>query len=74
MKTYLVEWSMEFDAESPEDAARQALAVHRDPSSIATVFKVTEIDEERKAVDLLALAPHDDCLASVKDDDLDDYA
>jgi hypothetical protein len=44
MKAYNVIWQMEFDAESAEDAARQALTVQRDPESIATVFDVMEID------------------------------
>jgi len=46
MKSYLVTWEMEFDAETPEEAARQALTVHRDPESLATVFTVLEIANE----------------------------
>lgn len=42
MTEYLVTWSIELDAESPEDAALQALAIHRDPESLATVFNVAE--------------------------------
>lgn len=37
---YDVVWRMDFEADSPEDAARQALEVHRDEDSIATVFEV----------------------------------
>lgn len=40
MPQYHVIWEMELDAESPEDAALQALGIHRDPESIATVFSV----------------------------------
>ena len=40
MTTYLVTWEMHIEAESPEDAALQALGVHRDPESVATVFAV----------------------------------
>jgi hypothetical protein len=50
MKTYVVEWSMEFEAETSEDAARQALAVHRNPESIATVFDVLEADGSGEAI------------------------
>lgn len=42
MNEYLVTWGIELDADSPEDAALQALAIHRDPKSIATVFNVAE--------------------------------
>lgn len=42
MTEYLVTWAIELDADSPEDAALQALAVHRDPKSLATVFNVAE--------------------------------
>lgn len=40
MPEYLIEWTIELDAESPEDAARAALAIMRDPDSQSTVFKV----------------------------------
>ncbi len=40
MKTFHVTWEMSIDAETPEDAARQALEIHRDPESVATVFAV----------------------------------
>lgn len=42
MKSYYVVWRMEIEADSHEDAARRALAIHRDPESIATVFDVCE--------------------------------
>jgi hypothetical protein len=35
---------MEFVADSPREAAEMAVKVHRDPSSIATVFSVIDID------------------------------
>lgn len=37
---YTVEWSINLDAETPVDAARQALGIQRDPGGIATVFRV----------------------------------
>lgn len=40
MTTYTVAWFIEIDADSPEDAARRALEIHRDPASIATFFEV----------------------------------
>lgn len=40
MRTFLVYWEMDIEAETPVEAARKALAIHRDPDSIATVFEV----------------------------------
>jgi hypothetical protein len=39
---YSVTWTIDLDAESPEDAARKALEIHRDPESIATHFIVRD--------------------------------
>lgn len=41
MTTYLVTWRIDIEADSPEEAAAQALATQRDPESTATVFDVT---------------------------------
>jgi hypothetical protein len=41
MTEYRVTWKIDIEADSPEEAAEKALAVHRDPNSIATVFEVT---------------------------------
>lgn len=40
MPTYTVTWSIDIDADSPLEAAHQALTIHRDPESTATVFTV----------------------------------
>jgi len=40
MPQYHVLWEIDLEAESPEDAALQALGIHRDPQSVATVFAV----------------------------------
>ena len=42
MKEYLVTWQIEITADTPEDAAREAFMIHRDPDSMATVFEVQE--------------------------------
>ncbi len=42
MKRYLVTWGIEVEADTSEDAARQAFFSHRDPDSIATVYEVQE--------------------------------
>jgi hypothetical protein len=58
---FYIEWRIELEADSPEEAARKALKIQRDPESIATVFHViadngqdtvidrTEIDADRAA-------------------------
>lgn len=53
-KEYLVEWRIELTAKNPRDAARKALAIQRDSSSIATVFDVWgDLDNgEMKTIDL----------------------
>lgn len=40
MNEYDVTWAIQIDADSPVDAAEQALAIMRDPDSTATVFRV----------------------------------
>jgi hypothetical protein len=40
MNTYKVTWAIDIDADTTEEAARKALAIQRDPESIATVFRV----------------------------------
>lgn len=42
MKTYRVLWEIDLDAESPSEAARQAVEIQRDPESVATAFTVDE--------------------------------
>lgn len=51
MSEYLVTWSMSIEADDPVDAAQQALGIHRDPQSIATVF-VVELVGDAVTVDL----------------------
>jgi hypothetical protein len=53
MKTYSIKWTMEIDAGTPEEAARKALEIHRDPASIATVFDVYDEEGNCTRVDLL---------------------
>lgn len=50
MKTYLVRWEIDIDAETPEAAAEEALNVQRDPDSLATHFDVFETTEEGRRV------------------------
>ena len=40
MTTYRVVWEIDIDADTPEEAARIALDIQRDPESLATVFRV----------------------------------
>ena len=52
MPEYRIQWEIEIDADSPEEAAREALKIHSDPESIATVFKVIGENDEKHIVDL----------------------
>ena len=49
---YRVTWVIDLDAGSPEDAARKALAIHRDPDSWATHFEVQDQAGRTQEVDL----------------------
>lgn len=43
-KHYHIAWYISIDAESPEEAAQEALDIQRDPASTATVFTVDEAE------------------------------
>jgi hypothetical protein len=42
MNSYLVTWRIDIEADTPLDAAREALRIQRKTDSIATVFTVNE--------------------------------
>lgn len=42
MTMYRVSWEIDIEAETPYLAAMEALAIQRDETSIATVFRVTD--------------------------------
>lgn len=50
--TKRIVWELDVEADTPEEAARQALAVQRRPDSTATVFDVTDEAGETVRVDL----------------------
>ena len=49
---HTVAWSIELDAATPRQAAEQARAILRDPTSIATIFKVIDPDGVLHNIDL----------------------
>ena len=49
---FRVSWTIDIDARTPRAAARKALAIHRNPTSIATVFGVTDTHGNTVRVDL----------------------
>ena len=53
MKTYNVVWEIEIDADSPEEAAKEALAVQRDRFSDAVYFTVTDENDQEHGIDLM---------------------
>lgn len=52
MTEYLVTWSIELDAASPEDAAYLAREIQLDPDSTALVYRVSGPRGEQYAIDL----------------------
>jgi hypothetical protein len=52
MPEYHVIWEIDLDADSPQEAAKKARAIHRDPDSLATVFDVTDEAGHTERVDL----------------------
>jgi hypothetical protein len=53
---FKINWKIEIDAETPLDAAREALRVQRDSGSTATVFEVTDENGDLFLVDLDSLS------------------
>jgi hypothetical protein len=50
---YKVTWEIEIDAETPEEAAKTAAKIQRDPESIATIFKVEDDFGFKQAIDTM---------------------
>jgi hypothetical protein len=50
---YLVEWVIDIEADSPQEAAEKALETQRNEDSIAVVFTVTGDDNVAVNVDLM---------------------
>ena len=49
---YLVTWSIDLSAASPQEAAQKALEIQRDPDSIALVFEVRDARGPTSRIDL----------------------
>lgn len=52
MANFKVTWVIDVEADSAKEAAEQALKIHRDPASIATVFYVQDENGNTATVDL----------------------
>jgi hypothetical protein len=55
MPQYTVTWEIEIHAETPEEAAREALAIQRDVNSTATVFHLCDEGGEACHIDLMEI-------------------
>ena len=42
MKEYLITWQIEIEADTPEEAVKEALKIQRDPKSTAVIFEAQE--------------------------------
>ncbi len=52
MTIYRVAWEIDIDADSPREAAREALKIQRREGSIATVFTVFDENGDHHNIDL----------------------
>ena len=52
MPEYRVTWTIDLTADSPLDAAQQALIIQRDPDSWATFFVIFDVEDHKWNVDL----------------------
>lgn len=52
MTEYFVRWTVEIDADSPEEAAKIARGMQLDPKSVATVFNVSTDEGDGAYIDL----------------------
>ena len=57
MAMYQVRWEIDVEADDPQEAARKALTIQRDPTSIATVFDVVDQEGHFDRVDLIPDEP-----------------
>lgn len=53
MPEYHVKWEVDLEADSPEEAARQALEIQRDLGSVTSVFTVTDEHGNETTVDAI---------------------
>lgn len=49
---YTLTWNIQVEADSPAEAAEEALVIMRDPTSIATIFRVDGPDGKTGVVDV----------------------
>ncbi len=63
MPEYRITWEIDLDADSPREAAEQALCIHRNPESIATVFDVTDETGHTERIDLDEAEDEEVCAA-----------
>jgi len=63
MPAYRITWEIDIDADSPREAAEQALIIHRNPESIATVFDVTDEGGHTERIDLDEAEDKEACAA-----------
>ena len=59
MKTYLVKWTIDIDAETMNEAVRKARTIQQDSKSIATVFEVFDSEIGLSCfIDALEISKH----------------
>ncbi|MDD4987000.1 MAG: hypothetical protein PHQ43_14745 [Dehalococcoidales bacterium] len=48
---YSIKWEIDLSAESPQEAAAEALGIQRDKNSTATIFSVTDSNGKETYID-----------------------
>ena len=63
MPEYRITWEIDLSADSSREAAEQALTIHRNPESIATVFDVMDETGHTERIDLDEVEYEEACAA-----------
>jgi len=71
MTEYSVQWNIDLDAAGPVKAAKEALKIHRDQGSIATVFEVTN---KKSGTKFIVDLSDNTCIVAVSKQQKDDVS
>ena len=65
-QTYNVIWEIQIDADSPREAAEQALTIMRDPKSSAQHFEIIDEDGNGQPIELLEEEEEEELCSEVR--------
>lgn len=67
MNEYLISWTIDIAAETPLEAAQEALGIQRDLESTATIFECTDEHGVKHEIDVGYVAPEDTVSADIEE-------